>query len=169
MAPTGCQGACTRAQGHGGRIESSAVTESEAPGPTETLAVHPEGALNARFHVQDLGINKPSQPNYSPQHGQQPPPPSPHVPTTPPSTHSHRHQGDLYDPDHENPFTSTLKHNASHLQPQLMLGSSLTSADDVEIFNFDTLSDSSGPTTPTPILHPCAPTPKSNRQHHWAK
>ncbi len=50
-----------------------------------------------------------------------------------------------------------------------MLGGSLASADDVEIFNFDTLSDSSGLTTPTPILRPCAPTPKSNRQRHQAK
>ncbi len=57
MAPTGRRGACTHAQRHGGQTESSAVTESEAPGPMETLAVHPGGALNARFCVQDLGMS----------------------------------------------------------------------------------------------------------------
>ncbi len=57
MAPTGHQGACTHAQRHGGWTESSAVMESEAPGPTEMLAVHPGGALNAQFCVQDLGMS----------------------------------------------------------------------------------------------------------------
>ncbi|PBK66461.1 hypothetical protein ARMSODRAFT_1021268 [Armillaria solidipes] len=155
MAPTGRRIGRTRAQRRGGQTELTAVTESEAPGPTETLA--------------GLETNVPSQPNYSPQHGQQPPLPSPHVQTTPPSIHSCRHQDDPADLNDENPFASTPERNTSHSQPQPILGGSLASADDVEIFNFDTLSDSSGPTTPTPILRPSAPTPKSNCQRRRAK
>ncbi|KAK0459020.1 uncharacterized protein EV420DRAFT_1479660 [Desarmillaria tabescens] len=162
----------SRAQKRGDHPEPSAVVENEAPGPTETLAVHPGGALNARFRIQGLGHNIISQPSPLPQHGQPPPPPSLHVRTTvttPPSTRSRRHQADPANLDDDNPFASTLEYNTSHSQSQPMLGRSLVSTDTTETFNFDTLSDSSGPTTPTPILRPSAPTPKSNRQRRRAK
>ncbi len=49
MAQPVCHGPHTHAQRHGKDTEASANKEPEGPGPMETLAVHPGGALNMRF------------------------------------------------------------------------------------------------------------------------
>ncbi|PBK87989.1 hypothetical protein ARMGADRAFT_1084967 [Armillaria gallica] len=61
-----------------------------------------------------------------------------------------------------------MEHNTGYLPFPPTLGDSLPGADSVETFNFDNLSDdSSQPSTSMPILHPSAPTPKSNQHQRW--
>ncbi|KAK0437727.1 uncharacterized protein EV420DRAFT_1487004 [Desarmillaria tabescens] len=106
MAPPGRP----RRKGHGADAEPTVVpndtgADPEAPGPTETITIHPGGTLNPRFFIPGLEHHSPAPASQPPtSHGTPPTPPPPVTPVPQQSAHQHRHQPD---PDDDNPFTST--------------------------------------------------------------
>ncbi|KAK0432827.1 uncharacterized protein EV420DRAFT_1695189 [Desarmillaria tabescens] len=122
--------------------------DPEAPGPTETITVHPGGALNARFFIPGLEHHSPAPASQPPtSHGTPPTPPPPVTSVPQQSARRCRRQPD---PDDDNPFTSTPECSSRHAQPLRNVQFS-----GGETFNIEDLSEPSTPATPMPVLWPC--------------
>ncbi len=65
MAQPVRRGPRTCAQRRGKDTEASANKEPEGPGLTETLAVHPGGAMNTRFQVRVQSLHMSLSPSWS--------------------------------------------------------------------------------------------------------